>query len=160
MTNYDAIRLVKNSVVVAYLAPNFTVKPAMINDLKTFLLARGRQSKSNDIGKWGHEIVAQGVFAHSDNLPADHKAALIALFGVDPVTPKMQINRVKYYALTQGGAYDFYDDGDEYTATSLGAIDIADGVFPTVFLKEVRPSSTGGLTRMPYTIRLVVSFDT
>jgi len=160
MTNYDAIRLVKGGTVVAYMAPSFTVKPGLINDIFKAHLARGRQTKANDKGKWSHELVVQGVFDHSDNLPADHKAALIALFGTSPVTPKMQINRVKYYALTQSGPYDFYDDGDEYTADTLGAIDIADGVFPTVFLIEVRPSSNAGLTRMPYTIRLLVAFDT
>lgn len=123
------------------------------------VLPRGRGTRIRNILGYQEELTIQGQFEHSDNLPPAHQNALESLFGSLPVTPRQQVNRIKYYAKTDNNAMNLYEGSDEYTATSDSDINIQNGVFPTVFIEEIRPPRMGGHARMEYTIKLAVGFE-
>lgn len=160
MTEYDAMRLTKqDGTVVAYFAPNFKITPIMKNDLKNEPMPYERGTKVRNILKWTEEFTVQGQFEHSENLPDDHKTALESLFGKSPVTARDQVNRVKWAAKSYESAFYFYDNTDEYTATSPSEADYKNGVFPTVFIDEFRPPRTGGHSRMEYMTKFIVGLE-
>lgn len=160
MSEYDAIRLeTQDGDVVAYFAPAFQVTPMDKNDLMVNVLPRGRGTRVRDINKWQNEITVQGQFEHSSNLPDDHQSALESVFGSLPVTPRQQVNRIRYFARTTDEAMILYENEDEYSATNMDEVDLQDGVFPTVFIQEFRPPRHGGHQRMEYMVKLVVGFD-
>lgn len=155
---YEELRLEKSGDVVAYFAPHFKVSPVMKNDLKKFVLPRAKGQNIRDLRMIVQEIVVQGTFVDSEGLPAEHAAALVALFGKDPVTANDQINRLQYYTFF-GGKMKLYVGADSYDADTLSELDIEDGHYPTVFIAEVRPSSLAGLGKREYTIRFDVGFQ-
>lgn len=145
--------------VVAYLAPTLEVNPNYDNDLQEEPLPDTEGSVVRDLSLFSHEIVFQGAFEHSDNLPDAHATDLDTLFGGLPVTPRDQVNRIIAFAYQQLGPYELYDGSDEYSATSVSGLDVANGVYPTVDISQVRPTSNAGEPRRGFTIRLSVGFD-
>lgn len=159
MAGYDNIRLeTTGGTVVAYLAPNFEIKPTLKNDLFSESATEGKQVvRDNQIIQ--SEIVAQGEFEHSDNLPADHRNALSNVFGSLPVTPRQQVNRVKHYALFEGGPFHFYDNGDQYTATDMTNVNLqsSPATYPAVQIDEFRPpAETTPQNSMQYMLKMKV----
>ena len=159
MSTYTDIWLEKGSTVVAYFAPNFKQEFPMVNDLKVYRRPRGNLTKFKDFQLWDMSVVLQGIFETSDNLPADHKAALIALFGKDPVTARDQVNRIRSFAVNSPGAFNLFIGTDRFTATAVGGVDLAAGMFPTVAIREIRPPKPAGVSRIDYLIRFIVGFE-
>jgi hypothetical protein len=145
--------------VVAYLAPTAEVNPTYDNDLDINGLPDSQGTLVRDLSLFSHEIVFQGVFEHSDNLPQAHQTDLDSLFGGLPVTPTDQVNRIIDFAYQQLGPYNLYDEADEYTATSVSEVDAGNGVYPTVDISQIRPTRNAGAVRRGFTIRLAVGFD-
>ena len=159
MTTHEEIRLEKNGVVVAYFAPNFQVTPIDAHDLKPFILPRGRGTRAKDLQMWRGEITIQGEFEHSDNLPTAHRNALTTLFGHSPVTAMEQVNRIRHFARTTTGTYDLFVGENSYNANTSDDVDIENGVFPPVFIMEIRPPRTSGLTRVNYMVQFLEGFQ-
>lgn len=159
-SGFDALRLeTQDGTIVAYFAPAFQVTPISRNDLVKTVLPRNRGAQIRDLNKWLWEVTVQGDFEHSDNLPADHKAALEAIFGSLPVTARQQVNRIHHYArITDEGMF-LFDAGDEYVALNLGEQDLEAGIFPTVFIDEFRPPRTTGLSRVNFMVKMTVGFE-
>ena len=158
MTDYTSLRLEKDGTVVAYFAPSFKVSPLLKNDLKKYPLPRARGQGIRDMRIIVMEVVVQGTFEDSRNLPEDHKDALVALFGQAIVTERDQVNRIQHYA-NLGGKMKLYVGSDSYTAENLGEQDLEAGIYPTVFIAEVRPPHLSGLTRVEYMVRFDVGFQ-
>jgi hypothetical protein len=155
MSNHTEIRLeTLGGTVIAYFAPNFTVRPTFDNDLKGNPLPREETEIVRDLRVIQSEVAVQGVFEDSRNLPDAHKTALENLFGTAPVTPRMQVNRILDYMYTVGGPYGFYEGDDEYTAENSSNVDWANGVKPVVNISQFRPPSDGGLSRFEYMVQL------
>ncbi|RLG72447.1 MAG: hypothetical protein DRO11_02180 [Methanobacteriota archaeon] len=160
MSNYNEIVLKQGSTIVAYLAPNFTVEPVIKNNPINFARPRGRGPLTKDLGRVNLEIVVQGTFLDSDELPPDHVAALETLFGVAPGTPITavdQVNRLWYYAW-EGGRFILEDGADTWDAETAVALDIEDGTYPSVIIGEVRRTADAGVTKRTYMIRLIPGF--
>jgi len=145
--------------VVAYLAPTAEVNPSFDNDLNVDPLPESQGTLIRDLSLFSHEIVFQGTFEHSDNLPQPHQTDLDTLFGGLPVTPTDQVDRIIDFAYQQLGPYNLYDGTDEYTATSVSEVNAGNGVYPTVEISQIRPTSNAGEPRRGFTIRLAVGFD-
>lgn len=156
MTDHTYIRLLHGSTVVAYFAPNFNVSPMGKNELFVRARANGDVPIVRNRILARVELVLQGAFLDSTQVPAAHKAALEALFGTSPVTADMQILRVWKYFLTEKGPFRLYWGDLQFTAETDGAVNIANGVFPVVSIDEFRPVETGGRTRREYVMKLVV----
>jgi len=159
MGEYDEIRLEKGGVVVCYFAPNFQITPLDANDLTPFVLPRGAGTKAKDLLKWKSEITIQGEFENSDGLPNDHGTALETLFGKSPVSAQDQVNRIRNFARTQAGTYELYVGEIEYTASNPGDVDIEDGIYPKVFITEIRPPRMAGLSRVAYMVKFLEGFE-
>jgi len=160
MSDHTSQRLeTQGGKVVAYLAPTVEVSPQYQNDLQVQSRPDSEVIIARDLALNEYEIVFQGAFEHSDNLPEPHRNDLESMFGGLPVTPRDQANRVIDFAFQQLGPYELYDGDDEYTATTEGELDISSGVYPTVEIEQVRPSSNAGEPRRGFTIRLVAGFD-
>lgn len=157
--SYDTIRLQKGDDIIAYLAPSFEINPVMKNDLFAADRPQGRGTIVRDNQTFRFEIVAQGVFENSRNLPQEHDEALQDLFDKGVVSPRDQVNRVKEYLLNEGGPYEFYEGADEYTAYDMDDADYADGIFPTVQVDEFRPTREMGSPRFEYMISMIVGED-
>lgn len=163
MSSHDSIRLEQpDGTVIAYLAPEFEITPQDRNDV--FEAGRGaaREPIVRDNGLWTSEIVAQGAFVHSDELPPTHRSALQTLFGQQTVTPLDQINRLR--ALTvyaQPGAVHFYHRSNEYRASSASGIDVQNGVYPAVAIAELRNPEDGDISgnRAEWLIRMSVGLQ-
>jgi len=161
MSDHTTQRLeTQNGDVVAYLAPTLEVNPSFDNDLSEEPLPDREGAIVRDLSLFSHEVVFQGTFEHSDNLPDAHAGDLDTLFGGLPVTPEDQVNRIIAFAYQQLGPYNLYDGDNEYTATSVSGVDVANGVYPTVDISQIRPTSNAGEPRNGFTIRLSVGFDT
>jgi len=154
---YDSVRLENDGVVVAYLAPNFQVDSVVKNDVLTFTVP-GQTTRAFDHLTIKKELTVQGTFLDSDDMPADQKAAVEALFG-GPATAADQVNRIEYYMRSVGGAFDFYNQDDEYTATTTAGVDIENGVFPQVFITEMRPIIVGGITRRSWVLKFTEAIN-
>ena len=164
MSDYTHTRLEKDGTVVAYFAPGFEVNPVLKNKLNVIDRPKVDETETQvsiamDLFKIRHEVTVQGVFEDSDNLPNDHKNALESLFGHSPVTAREQVNRLRYYMLVKGGAFELYEGSDEYTATSKAEADPQNGIYPTVFIDEIRPTRMGGHSRFNYTIKFVTGVE-
>ncbi|MDI6877566.1 MAG: hypothetical protein QMC96_12445 [Methanomicrobiales archaeon] len=160
---YQDVRLQKLGVVVAYFCPVQEITPVLKNNLFA-------QDRSNDKGTvlkdkrmWHHEIVVQGEFLHTDELPDDHAEGLRSLFGVPDVTPAMQLRRVVAFALGVGGSFDLYVNDDAYTGKITGQQHYTHGgnVYPQVAIDEIRPIITGAHARaIPYTVKFIAGIPT
>lgn len=163
MSNHTDIRLeTTGGTVVAYLAPNFEVTPVVDNDLKGGPKGRGDPQIVRDFQFITHEVTAQGVFESSANLPDAHATDLENLFGTSPVTARDQVNRVVHYMTdaNEGGPFYFYDEGDQYTAETEGAVDPQNGVYPAVAIEQFRPpAAQPGVARHEYTIKMQVGLE-
>lgn len=157
MSTHTEARLeTRNNAVIAYFAPNETVQPNLQNELFATDPVGDRPTIARDNQRIRYEITLQGHFEHSTNLPQQHASDLQTVFGESPVTARMQINRIKDYMLLEGGPYNLYLYGDEYTKTANADVDPENGVFPTVQVKQFRPPEDAGLARAQYTLKLVV----
>jgi hypothetical protein len=155
---HEAIRLEKNGVIVAYLAPNFEVRPTAKNAIIAIDRPRDNPTLARDLRIWRHEVVVQGHFQDSDTLPAAHRADLEALFG-GAASARQQVNRVLQYAFITGGPFEFYDDGDEYTQTTMAGINYALGQFPVVQVDEIQVPRVSGLATRPFVLKLIVGVE-
>lgn len=158
MSNFDEIVLKQGSTIVAYLAPNFSVEPVLKNNPINFARPRGRGPLTKDLGRINLELVVQGTFLDSTSLPPDHAAALVLLFGKNPVTAIDQINRLWYYGW-EGGRFTLKDGDDEWKADVVGDLDIAEGDYPSVIIGEIRRTASAGVTKRTYMIRLIPGFE-
>lgn len=155
MSDHTNIRLeTTGGTVVAYFAPNFEVKPVLDNDLKGQPLPRGKASVIRDVRLIKTEITVQGEFMPSDDLPAPHKNDLESLFGKSPVTARDQVRRIRYYMQEEGGPFNLYENGDEYTATSDSGVDRQNGVYPAVNIGQFRPPTMAGHERAEYMVKM------
>lgn len=155
MSDHTEIRLeTLGGTVIAYLAPNFTVRPQYQNDLMGNPLPRQDVEIVRDLRLIAAELTIQGEFEDSRNLPEPHKTALENLFGTAPVTPRMQVNRILNYMFVEGGPFAFYEGDDEYTAETQSAVDWENGVKPVVNIPALRHPSDGGIARHEYVIKL------
>ena len=157
--SYTTIQLKRGGVVVAYFAPNFQVTPIDSHDLNVFVLPYGKGTKAKDVQQWKSELTVQGEFEHSTNLPGDHRAALETLFGKSPVTAMDQVNRIRHFARTSPGTFELYVGENEYRAASPAQVNVSQGVYPPVFIMEIRPPKQAGLSRVTYTIRFLEGFS-
>lgn len=152
--DHTYLRLEKDGVVVAYLAPNFIVQPSATNDLFYESRANGKAPILRDKLIVKSEWVLQGTFLPSTSLPAAHSAALVALFGKNPVTALDQVLRVWNYFFTVGGPYNLFWDTLQFTATTEAGINIGAGIFPQVSIAEFRPISHSGKVAQEYIFKL------
>lgn len=160
MSTHDDIRLeTTGGTVIAYFAPNFKVEPVAKNNLFNQARPGGDPSITRDQRVIAHQVVVQGVFEHSENLPSAHKTALESLFGHSPVTPREQVNRVFDYMIAQGGPFHFYDHTDNYDNSSSGNVDYSSGEFPAVQIDEFRPPSEGGTERFNYMVKMIAGLE-
>lgn len=157
MSEHTEIRLeTTGGTVIAYFAPNFEVQPLLDNDLKGQPLPRGDPSVIRDLRLIQTEITVQGAFEDSDELPAAHKSDLESLFGKSPVTARDQVRRIRRFMQEDGGPFVLYEGADEYSAQTASAVDRANGVYPTVNVKQFRPPSLGGHSRYEYMVKMKV----
>jgi len=160
MAPHEDVRLeTPGGDVVAYLAPNFEINPTLKNNLYSESVTEGKTvARDNQIIQ--HEIVAQGVFEHSENLPPAHATDLESadMFDSSPVTPRMQVNRVEHYMKYVGGPFHFYDGDDHYIAASESAVDVeaSPAIKPNVQISEFRPPKQSGRPRFEYMLKLIV----
>jgi len=156
VSDHTNIRLeTTGGTVIAYFAPNFTVRPVLDNDLKGGRRPREQPPVTKDLQLIKPEISIQGAFEHSDELPEPHRNDLQTLFGSSTVTARDQINRIRDF-MNQGGPFVLYDGPDEYSATSSSGVDRANGVFPVVNIDQFRPPSQAGHSRAQYTVKMRV----
>jgi len=157
MSDHTTQRLeMPDGTVIAYLAPTVEVNPTLDNDLTNTPKPDSQQTITRDLRLFTHEIVFQGAFEHSDNLPSAHRSALDTLFGGLPVTARDQVNRIIKFVYEDGGPFYLYDGTDEYTAESEGAIDAANGVFPTVAVSQIRADREETFINEGFTIKFAV----
>lgn len=164
--SYDNIRMEKRlddgtRDVVAYFAPNFEVNPVLKNDLFAADRPRGRGTVARDNQVYRFEIVIQGSFEDTRNLPDAHADAVAALDSnwSRPVTARQQVNRIKDYLINYGGPFELYEGNDEYTAYDQANADYANGLFPTVQVDEFRPTREMGSPRFEYMVKMIVGED-
>lgn len=160
MSEHTEVRLEKPTAsgneVVAYFAPNFEVQPSFDNDLFTAERASNRPSVVRDNQQYSHEIAVEGVFEDSDRLPDAHRADVESMLDSAPAMARQQVNRLVYYATQVGGPFHLYEGDDEYTAESVSAVDIENGVYPAVQIASVEPPSQGGFSRFEYAVQFAV----
>jgi hypothetical protein len=157
MSDHTNVRLeTTGGTVIAYLAPNQETTVIDNNDLFEGPRKGGTPSKAIDSQVIQTEISVQGELEHSDNLPDAHATDLETLFGTSPVTALDQVNRIRDYLWEQGGPFYLHADENEYTAESESAVDVANGVYPTVQVDQFRPVRAEGLDRVSYTIKMIV----
>lgn len=166
MADHTDIRLEKSGTVVAYFAPNAEAVGVADNTLEPSggaALPGDSPARIRDFQKITDEVTVQGVFMPThdpdtgqQNLPDAHVSDLETVFGKSPVTAKDQVNRIRHYIHTEGGPFELFDGPDEYTASSGTGVDWQNGVFPVVQVKQLRPTSVGGLRRIEYTMKLEV----
>jgi len=156
MSDHTNVRLETTSgTVVAYLAPNFEMTPALANSLFSQAPGRGDPQIVRDRRQITNELTAQGEFMHSENLPDAHRTDLENLIGSSPVTAMDQINRVVEF-MFRGGPFHLYHKGNEYTATTASGVDYQNGVYPAVNIDTFRPPTRGGFDRGEYTLKFQV----
>lgn len=157
MSDHTEVRLeTPGGDVVAYFAPNFEVQPSFDNDLFTAERAADRPSVVRDNRQFSHDLAVEGVFEDSDNLPDAHRSDVETMVGSSPATARQQVNRLVHYATQVGGPFYLYEGTDEYTAESASAVDVANGVYPSVQIASIEPPSQGGLSRFEYSVKFVV----
>jgi hypothetical protein len=162
MSDHTEVRLeTLDGTPIAYLAPNAETTPVLDNELFSASPGRGDPAIVRDIQKLTFELTAQGQFMHSEELPDPHRTALEDLFESVPVTAMDQINRVVHYVHDpwEGGPFQFFWRGNEFTATSPGDVDYQDGVYPVVNVDQFRPPTRGGFARGEYTLKLAVGVE-
>jgi hypothetical protein len=148
-----------DGTVVAYLAPTMEVSPTFDNSLNSNPIPDSQKTIVRDLRLFEHEIVFQGTFSHSDDLPPAHQNDLQTLFGSLPVTARDQVNRIIRFAYEQGGPFYLYDGSDEYTAESASNIDVANGVFPTVQVGQIRASREETFIREGFTLQFSIGLE-
>lgn len=159
MAQYEEIRLEKNGVVICYFAPNFIVTPISANNIEPFILPYARGTRAKDTLRWKNEITVQGEFESSEGLPHDHKTALETLFGKSPVTAIDQVNRLKHITQTEDGNYELYIGDNQYNAPDPESVDRENGIYPPVFVMEVRPPTQAGKSRVNYMVKFLEGFQ-
>jgi len=165
MTAHTDVRLEMNGTVVAYLAPVTQITPVAKNDTFVGTLTRGRGVIAKDIRRYYWEVVVQGTFDHSSNLPAAHRAALEGLFGLSDVSAEMQMRRIYQYAFGVGGNFDLYTPGVEYTAADETQLRF-DPLYPydplrlpRVVIDEIRGPYVAGKTRIEWMLKFIAGFS-
>lgn len=160
-SGYQYARLAKNGSTVLYLAPVLEISPVITSSLFTADRAEGAGTITKDKRVDRHEVTIQGEFVPTDDMQADHKAAVQALFSRSTVTAAQQFRWLSALKLYVGGQFDLYLGDDQYTATSADAVDYdLDGsTYPQVAIEEVRGAQDTRATRIPYTLKLVVGFE-
>lgn len=162
--SHELLRLEdKSGEVVMYFAPNFEWTTQDANDLfDEGIPGAENQAFVLNIDKWTSEVVIQGAFNYSDNLPPPHRTALEAMFDTtDVITPQDQINRVRDFAVygrASEPAFDLHVFGNEFTAESRAELDVENGVLPNVALGEIRTPDEAAEARARYMLRFVVGF--
>jgi len=162
---HTSVRLERDGVVVAYLAPTTQITPVSKNDLYTGTLARGKGAIARDVRRWYWEVTLQGTFEHSDDLPAEHRNALQNLFGYSEVTAEMQMRRIYQYAFGVGGNFDLYTPQVEYTArneTELRFDPTYPGDLlrlPQVAIDEIRGPYVAGKDRIDWMLKFISGFS-
>lgn len=147
------------SAVVAYLAPNFTVIP----QAKGQLFVDGRTQRGIPVVRDEErnivmEVVVQGAFLATPDLPNAHAVALRTLFNKGAgalVTAEEQALRVWAYVIDIGGYFELYWGDVAFTATTFGQANIAAGIFPNVCIAEYRPPHQAGRSRHEYVLKLI-----
>jgi len=149
-----------DGTIIAYLAPTVETNPTIDNDLTGNPIPDSKKTVQRDLRVFSHEIIFQGTFEHSDNLPSAHANDLDTLFGGLPVTARDQVNRIIRYQYEEGGPFHLYDGPDQYTADSESEIDVASGVFPTVQISQIRPQrQDGNFIREGFMLRFAVGLE-
>ena len=164
MEPHERLRLEdKTGETVMYFAPNFEWAPQDANDLfDEGIPGAENQAFVLNIDKWTSEVVIQGAFNYSDNMPPAHRADLKDLFDTsDVITPQRQINRVRDFAVygrASEPAFDLFVYDTEFTAESRADLDVENGVLPNVALAEIRTPDEAAEARARYMLRFVVGF--
>lgn len=162
---HTSVRLERDGVVVAYLAPTTQITPVSKNDLYTGTLARGKGAIARDVRRWYWEVTIQGTFQSSDGLPAEHRDALQNLFGYSEVTEEMQMRRIYQYALGVGGNFDLYTPQAEYTARDETELRFdpaypGDSLrLPQVAIDEIRGPYVAGKDRIDWMLKFISGFS-
>lgn len=161
MSEYTAYRLKKGNEIVAYLAPvkqhEIVYRTTLFAEPRT----KGRGTIAKDSRVYMVAITLQGTFEHSDNLPADHAAALQSLFGTPDVTAEMQMRRIYQYAYSVGGTFDLFTPDIEFTATSDEEIRVDPAYpgdtlrLPQVLFNQIRGPYVAGSPRIEWVLDLV-----
>ncbi|PSG97503.1 hypothetical protein BRD56_05460 [Thermoplasmatales archaeon SW_10_69_26] len=140
---------------VAYLAPGFdvqrTLKVQLDGDEPASLVHPFMRLFEQR--KVVPEVRVRGRFRSSDDLPPDHATDLEQLFGKSVVTEWDQINRLTHYQYVHRGPYNLDHREDTYRHTEEADVDIRNGEYPTVFLKDFRPDDEAG-----HAIEFVLTF--
>jgi len=166
MTDHTRIRLetLDGTQTLAYFAPNAETTRSFDNDLFTSAIPDREDSAiALDYGSWIAEITLQGFFEQTDALPGPHETDVLDILDIPrdegPATAKDQLNHLISRAVFGADGveppYALYDDGDEYTAETNEDVDVANGVYPAVFIEQIQPSFNSGQTREAYTIKFV-----
>ena len=162
---HTSVRLERDGVVVAYLAPTTQITPVSKNDLYTGTLARGKGAIARDVRRWYWEVTIQGTFQSSDGLPAEHRNALQNLFGYSEVTAEMQMRRIYQYAFGVGGNFDLYTPQVEYTARDETELRVdptypGDSLrLPQVVIDEIRGPYVAGKDRIDWMLKFISGFS-
>lgn len=146
------------SAVVAYLAPNFSVTPLGKNKLFIGPRTDGLPPVVRDELLIVMEVVIQGAFLSTPDLPSAHAVALRTLFNKGAgatVTAEEQALRVWAYFLTVGGPFELYWGDLQFKAETDGAVNIVGGIFPNVCIDEFRPPHQAGRSRHEYVFKFV-----
>jgi len=143
---------------IAYFAPNAEVTRSFDDDLNVSGLPDPESPPLVlDFSTWTIEVTVQGHFetTATGGLPQAHVDDLESLFGgQSPVTAQDQFNRlIDMVVFGQPGPYALYNEGDEYTATTAGDVDVANGVYPAVSVEQIQPGLNSGETRESYTVK-------
>lgn len=160
MTGYSWARLAKGGTTRLYL-PVSEVNRVVVSKLFTADRSEGKGSITKDKRVDIHEITVQGEFVPSSDMPAEHKAAVQALFSRSVVTAEEQLRWLLALKLYVGGQFDLYLGDDQYTATSADEViyDIDGSTYPQVVIEEVRESRDTRATRIGYTLKMRAGFE-
>jgi len=168
--SYDSLRLETkspDSKTIALFAPSFSWEPSWTNDAATNPLPGGdNQAQIFDLSQWVGEIIIQGQFEDSQNLPPNHRNALDGIFpSGTPVSAQEQVDRaVEFLVFDPNPPYNLYINNRKYTANSKGEMNsdggVSSGVYPNVSCSEIRTPEEAGLTRNEFLFRFNIGFVT
>jgi hypothetical protein len=158
--SYNNIRLeTPGGDTVCYFAPAFELTPQSKNDAHTNPRPTGPAIARN-MGLWTTELVAQGEFVHSEDVPPDFRDALQSLHNQSTVTPTDQVLRLDDYTThaSSHGAYYLYYNDRTYRAETESELDVANGEYPAVVPLETRVPEQGEVSgnRIDYLVRFAV----
>ena len=148
------------SATILYLCPVAEVNAVMKNNPYAADRPNGKGTVVKDKRIYRHEITIQGEFVSTEEMASDHAAAVKTAFGASSVSAMAQLRRLVALALSTGGSFILVVGDDEYSATSETGVDYDEGgnTFPQAVIDEVRYNISGGISRVPYTVKFIVGF--